>query len=466
MTLNVDRLMQRHPILVAGVDSTDSGRPRWVLNNNNPPFPLAPHPIIKDEIYPVQDVAEVAKAEDAGAQAFNLAQGPLWRVAVYKLDRELSNTYYVALTVHHVVTDSMGALNLFKEILRQPPGFPATRTEPPIPNRSLPPRAEKTLTLHPSLSMAIKRGTRWALNHPLSWIVTNSIGAQIKWPPPSRMKTPPGESDIGYISLDLRRDHERVAERLEALGDGIGSVHSILHTAAVIALAAAAHDDVFDTLSTETPKSLRLGGHPRIGGNYTGLIEKFIPRPKLRAHTVASFTKKFNDYLHSSRAEYDARCNIGEFRLVPDRFKPDLWRSYLAETAKSGDPYRHSLSISNLGRFDPEDMFRLENVWYGHSSAPWGAAINMNVVSLSPPQALDVRGRRDFSRLTVMISWNTGIIESDIIDRFCPMLQEIIQMFAHAGGMTHTERMMIRSRELWNIICWARQKLPPFGPRV
>lgn len=458
--------MHRHPILSAGIDDSNTCRPSWAVNNNNNNPPSEPgqprrHPILDNDIYPVACVADVAKAEDRAAQAFNLAQGPLWRVATYRLERVYPHTHYIALTIHHAVTDGTGALNLFREVLRQPPGFSATPVvEPPVPRGILPPKAEDTIRIRPSALTTVRRGASWALNHKPLWRVTRGIGARVKWPPSGRLRTPPGESDIRYVSLDLRKEQRQVAERLEALGDGIGSVHSVLHTAAVVALAAAAHDDVFDTINTETPKSLRsdFRTHPRIGGNYTGLVEKSFARDKLNSHTVASFTKKFNDYLHSSGADDEARSNVGEFRLAPDRYVPDLWKFYLEEAARSDNPYRHSLSISNLGRFDPKDTFGMEEVWFCHSSSPWGSAINLSVVSLSPPSPLDVRGRKDFSRMTITVSWNAATVERTIIDRFCQLFEEVVIMWAHAGGQTHSERELIRSRELLNMIAWARAK--------
>ena len=125
------------------------------------------------------------------------------------------------------------------------------------PKQPLPPKAENTMRIQPSAPMTIKRGARWILNHKSSQKVTHGIGVKTMWPLPSRLKPSPGKPKVRHVQLDFRRDHSRVVERLEALGSQIGSVHSILHTAAVVALAAAASDSLFDTFSTETPVSLR-----------------------------------------------------------------------------------------------------------------------------------------------------------------------------------------------------------------
>jgi len=293
--------MQKHPVLLAAIDDTDSRRPRWIPNNIDPPFDKGPHgshPIIDSNICPVTCASQVAEVEDGKAQGFDLAHGPLWRVGFYQLRQEHPVTYFVALTIHHVVTDRMGALNIFEELMRQS-GLP-TGVIPP--KQPLPPKAENTMRIQPSAPMTIKRGARWILNHKSSQKVTHGIGVKTMWPLPSRLKPSPGKPKVRHVQLDFRRDHSRVVERLEALGSQIGSVHSILHTSAVVALAAAASDSLFDTFSTETPVSLRSEKrkHPRIGGNYTGLIERSIPVSSLSSHTVASFTKKFNDYIHSS----------------------------------------------------------------------------------------------------------------------------------------------------------------------
>jgi NRPS condensation-like uncharacterized protein len=367
---NVDRLMREHPVLVAAIDDTDSRRLRWIINNNEPPFVTDQHllhPVIDANRHPVSGPADVASIEDGEAQEFNLNQGPLWRVAVYKPKLRCPVTHYIALTVHHVVADSIGALNLFEDILR-----PHSVNHDPGLERSLPPKAKKTMRIQPSITGIIKKGVQSILNHKSSWKVTRGHGVTIKWPPPSLLKAPPRKPDVSHFSLDLRKDQHRVVERLEALGDHTGSIHSLLHTAAVIALTAATANDIFHTIDTETPKSLRSEDltHPRIGGNYTGLIERSIPRWKLGRYTMASFTKKFNDYIHSPEGESEARSNMGELLLVPDRIIPNFWKSSLEKTATSGDPYRHSLSISNIGRFDPKDIVGLEKVWFCHASMP------------------------------------------------------------------------------------------------
>jgi hypothetical protein len=377
MGLNINRLLRKHPVLAAAIDDTDSRRSRWILNDHDPPFDIhkynqyQPHPIIDSELYSVTNVTDVAKIEDGEAQELNLATGPLWRVGVYRLKLESPATFFIAMTIHHVVTDSMGALNLYQDILWQP-SWRFTTSSHAIPKHPLPPKAEKTMRIQPSIAGTIKKGVRHAINHRSSWKLTHRIGVKTKWPPPSLLKAPPRRSDMGHIALDLGEDQNRVVEWLEALGNQIGSVHAVLHTAAVIALAAVASDDACDTLSVETTKSLRSKErtHPRIGGNYTGLIERSIPLSSLGSHTMASFTKKFNDYIRSPEAESEARSNAGEFRLFPDRIVPDFWRLYLEKKATSGDPYRHSLSISNLGRFDAGEILGLRKVWFCHASMP------------------------------------------------------------------------------------------------
>ena len=378
IALNINQSMQKHPVLVAAIDDIDSRRSKWIPNNHDPPFvhnQFILHPILETEIYTVRSVTEVAEAEDTEAQGFNLAQGPLWRVKIYRRELGYPTTFFVAMTIHQVVTDSMGALNLFEEILWQPSDLPTTTSETTS-KETLPPKAEKTMRIQPSVARTIQKGVQWIFNHKPSWKVPDWIGGKTKWPPLSRLRALPRNSNIGHACLDLGRDQDRVVdrvvERLEALGSQIGSVHAVLHTAAVIALAAAAYGDVYDTISTETPKSLRSEKrkHPRIGGNYTGLIERSIPVSSLGSHTMASFTNKFHNYIHSSEAESKARSNAGEFRLFPDRIVPDLWRTHLSKLATSDDPYRHSLSISNLGRFEVGQAFGLSRVWFCRASMP------------------------------------------------------------------------------------------------
>jgi hypothetical protein len=175
---NVDRLMRGHPVLVAAIDDTDSRRLRWIINNKEPPFVTDSyllHPVIDANRHSVSGPADVASIEDGEAQEFNLSQGPLWRVAVYKPNLRCSATHYIALTVHHVVADSMGALNLFEDILR-----PHSVNPDPGLERSLPPKAKKTMSIQPSVTGIIRRGVQSILNHKYSWKVTRRHGVSIK----------------------------------------------------------------------------------------------------------------------------------------------------------------------------------------------------------------------------------------------------------------------------------------------
>lgn len=453
---NIDRLMRMHPVLVASIDDTDIRRPKWRPNNDDPPFATydpTVHPIVYPEVVTVRTVAQVAEAEEAEAHAFNLAHGPLWRVGVYRLEHQPLNAYCIALTVHHIVTDGMGALTLFEEVMRQPSSVPTTSSQPR--QQPMPPKAHKTMRIQPSIIGTMRKGARWILNHRLSTKVTHGLGATSKWPSPDLLKDKPRRSDVGHICVDFSKDQNRIVERLEALGHQIGTVHSVLHTAAVVALAAAVstEDHTFDTIGTETPVSLRSEGrnHPRIGGNYTGLVERSIPISKLKSETITSFTRDMNKYIHSREAKNDARSRVGEFRLVPDRMIPDLWRHSLTKRGTSDNPFRNSLMISNLGRFEGRHIPGLERVWFCHASMPWGAAINMNVVSLNLRQPSDVSGRRE-ARLAVMISWLDGVIGRETIDRFCAAFVRVVNLLAKAGGAPNLDRHAMRARNLQDLV--------------
>ncbi|KAK5999655.1 hypothetical protein QM012_005312 [Aureobasidium pullulans] len=447
---NIDRLLRTHPVLVSSIDNTDIRRPRWLLNNGYRPF--AAEEIIEPQFVEVGSIAQMAEAEDAEAQAFSLTDGPLWRIGFYYLKHQPFDAY-VALTIHHVITDGMGALGLFEEVMRQPFGVPTTSSQPrPQP---MPPKAQKTIRVKPSVIGIVRKGARWILNHRLSSKVTHGLGATTKWPPTNLLKDNPRRPDVSYISVDFSKDQNRIVERLEALGHQIGTVHSVLHTAAVVALAAAFSSGnelhTFDTIGTETPMSLRSQRHPRIGGNYIGLVERSIPISKLRSETIASFTKDMNDYIHSREARSDARSRVGEFRLLPDRLIPDLWKARLIKRATADNPFRNSLRVSNLGRFEPTRIPGLQKVWFCHASMPWDAAINMDVVSLNLTQPSDVSGRRE-ARLAVMISWIDGAIGRDLINRFCAALIKVVNLLAKAGGAPNLDRHAMRGRHLQDLV--------------
>ncbi|KAG9895391.1 hypothetical protein KCU98_g12228, partial [Aureobasidium melanogenum] len=453
---NIDELMRIHPILVAGIDDTDIRRPKWRPNDDNPPFetndPMV-HPIIESAVFGVQSIAQVAEAEEAEAQGFNLANGPLWRIGVYKLENQPLSSYCIALTIHHIVTDGMGALALFEEVMRPPSTIPITSSRPR--QQPIPPKAQKTMRIQPSIIGTIREGARWILNHRLSSKVTWALGVTSVWPPSNLLKARPRRLDVSHISVDFGTDQNRIVERIEALGHQIGTLHSVLHTAAVVALAAAVAtgNDTFDTIGTETPKSLRSEDrhHPRIGGNYTGMVERSIPIAKLKSETIASFTKKTNSYIHSPEAESDARSRVGEFRLMPDRLIPDSWKARLTKRGTSENPFRNSLMISNLGRFQGRHIPGLEKVWFCHACMPWGAAINMDVISLNLRQPSDVSGRRE-ARLAVMVSWLDGAIGREVIARFCAALVRVVNLLARAGGAPNLDRHAMRARNLQDLV--------------
>lgn len=455
ISVNIDELMRVHPILVAGIDDTDIRRPKWRPNNDNPPFESHNsifHPIVESTVIKVQSIAHVVGAEEAEAQEFNLANGPLWRIGVYGLEDQPPNSYCVALTVHHIVTDAMGALTLFDEVMRPPPMISTSGRPRPQP---LPPKAQKTMRIQPSVIGTIRKGARWLLNHKMSSKVTQGLGATKVWPPSDLLKDGPRRADVGHISVNFGQDENRIVERLEALGHQIGTVHSIIHTAAVIALAAAVAtgNDAFDTIGTETPMSLRSEARnvPRIGGNYTGMVERSIPIAKLKSETIASFTKKTDNYIHSREAKSDARSRVGELRLMPDRIIPDSWKASLTKRGTSENPFRNSLTISNLGRFQGRHIPGLQKVWFCHASMPWGTAINMDVVSLNLRQPSDVSGRRE-ARLAVMISWVDGVIERRVVDRFCAAFVSVVNLLARAGGAPNLDRHAMRARNLQHLV--------------
>lgn len=453
---NIDLLMRIHPVLVASIDNTDIRRPKWRPNHDDPPFTTydpTVHPIVYPEVVAIRTVGQVAGAEEAEAQAFNLAHGPLWRVGVYRLEEQPLNTYCIALTVHHIVTDGMGALTLFDEVMRQPSSVPTTSSQPR--QQPMPPKAHKTMRMQPSIVRTMRKGARWILNHRLSLKVTHGLGASSKWPPSNLLKDQPRRPNVSHISIDFSKDQNRIAERLEALGHQIGTVNSVLHTAAVVALAAAVRTDdhSFDTIGTEMPMSLRSDrrNHPRIGGNYTGLVERSIPISKLKSETITGFTRDTDKYIHSREAKSDARSRVGEFRFMPDRLIPDSWKDSLTKKGTSDNPFRSSLMMSNLGRFEGRHIPGLERVWFCHSSTPWGAAINMNVVSLNLRQPSDVSGRRE-ARLAVMISWLDGAIGRETIDRFCAAFVRVVNLLARAGGAPNLDRHAMRSRNLQDLV--------------
>lgn len=453
---NIDELMRIHPILVASIDDTDIRRPTWRSNNNNPPFESHNsefHPLVEPTVHKMQSIVQVVEAEEAEAQGFNLATGPLWRIGAYGLDNEPPNSYCVALTIHHIVTDGIGALALFEQVMRPPSKTSATSARPR--QQPLPPKAQKTMRIQPSVIGTIRKGACWLLNHRLFSKVTQGLGATKVWPPANLLKDRPRRPDVGHVSVDFGRDQNRIAERLEALGHQIGSVNSILHTAAVVALTAAVAtgNDTFDTIGTEIPMSLRTEdrNHPRIGGNYTGMVERSIPIAKLRSETIASFTKKTNNYIHSREAKSDARSRVGDFRLMPDRIIPDSWKASLTKRGTSENPFRNSLTISNLGRFQGRHIRGLQKVWFCHGSMPWGTAINMDVVSLNLRQPSDVSGRRE-ARLAVMVSWVDGAIERRVIDRFCAALVKVVNLLARAGGAPNIDRHAMRARNLQHLV--------------
>ncbi|KAH0333521.1 hypothetical protein KCU81_g9844, partial [Aureobasidium melanogenum] len=332
ISVNIDELMRVHPILVAGIDDTDIRRPKWRPNHDNPPFESNGsmfHPIVESTVIKVQSIAHVVGAEEAEAQGFNLATGPLWRIGVYGLDNEPPNSYCVALTIHHIVTDGMGALALLEQVMHPPSTTSATSARPR--QQPLPPKTQKTMRMQPSVMGTIRKGARWLLNHKMSLKVTQGLGATKVWPPSDLLKDGPRRADVGHISVNFGQDENRIVERLEALGHQIGSVHSVLHTAAVIALAAAVAtgDDTFDTIGTETPMSLRPEARnaPRIGGNYTGMVERSIPIAKLKSETIASFTKKTNNYIHSREAKSDARSRSISLRQSKRRWNDKTYSS-------------------------------------------------------------------------------------------------------------------------------------------
>lgn len=471
--LNCEALLALHPILSATIDKRLTRHPCWKPHN---PQRRSGRTIVDTEICFADGVDEIAAIEDRKGQSLDLDNGPLWRVGIYRTTLEAGDGQFVALTICHLLTDGMGALDLLRRIL--PNGLDHSKITPSKPSQ-LPPKAEDRIEFYQS--KAERRKIRQAGSND-RYRLDSFMKDRDAWPTENDILER-RSSQVKHKSIDFGPNYPgQILDGLKSYYRNTtvpGSVHSVLHTAAVVALAAVGRrpstltwglgNQSVKLISTETPMSLRSYrlGHPSFGGNYVAPISKSFPTSEFGTCDVGEFTGRYKMDLDLPETNEDARRRVSALQWIPDKrhpgerrkimlsplprvflptmFKalrvpptpipeaghevvpePTGWEEYLAQQVRSQTPYRASLGISNLGVFRSREV---DKIWFCHTSMPWGVALNIDVVSCTD----DMQGDEDME-LTVMVSWLDGVIENKTVERFIQAFAMVVNKFAWAGN--------------------------------
>ncbi|KEQ86490.1 hypothetical protein M438DRAFT_343939 [Aureobasidium pullulans EXF-150] len=467
MTLeeNIQTLTTTHPILRAIIINRLTRRPEWKEMDVVP----TTQEILDADTSIAMSVEEVIVQEDKKGALLNLDTGPLWRVAIYEQESSgVGRGCYIALSICHIVTDGSGALELYRQLFRTRKGSDTNMVKDLVP---IPPRAEDTVDLRPSLVTALKAFVQEIGVKVLPSALQRYVEKIPAWPAQNTSPIDPISPKVNRIALELGSNKSLVRE-LKSFGKigGTGTLQSVLNTAAIIALTAAIDtSDGLTALGTETPISLRSRdlGHPPFGGNYTALAEFILSPEAIRSQSVSDVLSAYGECLHTPHGLEEARSRAGMLQLIPDipylvspTFKiqnqrvqppPTGWESFLNQQAASRNPYRNSFAISNLGLFDSTAHPELAGVWFCQSPMPWGVALYLDVVGYTVRGPPEIDGGVE-TELGIIISYFEGAVSGNTIDNFCKYFVRALELFAAAGNSGVEQTNALKASRLAELV--------------
>ncbi len=506
----IDALLHTYPLLHAAVKNSLTTRPEWVVKAG---VSRADILSIETSSSPVTHPEQALSAEKRrGEEDFDPSRTPLWRVAIYPGSR--ADECYVACTVHHAITDGRGLLHLFRALfaadvdaLKGEAGAEGESTE-----SAFPPKEEDTLDVRPSYLPLIKTAWRELIVKNFPAVLRKPLEQAPAWPANIKLASPPVQCDIALRVLDLDgSDGEQspasidIVAGLKSLANQIGSktIHSLLHTACSAALLVVfhpepeseqqqqqQHDDV--RLETLTPVSLRARrlGHPQTTGNYIGSYVFSRPIARVRAASVAQYTRAYHAELASPRGRRDAAGRIGMLAYIPDHAAaqpspasassepeaesdikvtregkkrvtppPTGWEAFLRERNESDKPYGSSIEISTLGLLNqapeplqmaPQASAALRRIWFSQTPQPNGAPFSVDVVGYQPPPppppprdrnpaamakatVAEATASTEPVRLSIVVSWRRGALPEEKVERYTRLCAVAVRLLARAG---------------------------------
>ncbi|KAF7596019.1 hypothetical protein BBP40_003799 [Aspergillus hancockii] len=231
----------------------------------------------------------------------------------------MSEGFFLAVTLTHIMTDGMGLLEIFRRQLQ-----PLSTTQTCDDTTGIQ-RSEDTIDFSPGvLKTALSMVDEF-----LPAVLPQSFHIYILktqyWPAPAPLPMSPTAAKEKLHMVDFGGSGHTLIAGLKSYGklSKLGSVQPFLHTAGMIALLAAAehHSTPLDALKTETPMSVGKEslGPPPLGGNFTAIGEFQAAVEQLYSQTLAESTLQYHNYIHSPKGQSDFLSNVGMLRLTPGR---------------------------------------------------------------------------------------------------------------------------------------------------
>ncbi|PWN53668.1 hypothetical protein IE53DRAFT_408510 [Violaceomyces palustris] len=153
----VSELLLILPVLSCRISESDSSKPKFrrVQDELGPDdiYRSVDHPIFKSEVQPSFSCASsrILSEEIHSLGRVDIELGPLWRLTTYPSHAEKS--FYVALTVHHVISDGQGSSNLLKTFLQD--DLPTRELLTGGTEDCMPPISDQTEDMRPRLTFLL-----------------------------------------------------------------------------------------------------------------------------------------------------------------------------------------------------------------------------------------------------------------------------------------------------------------------
>lgn len=466
---NYQALASESPLLQCKIGGRRTASPRWVMVQGAPDVQDFVQERALDS-YGLDDCPETEWASDgAGEDAkckwlqhilkrevadskrnFNVETGRMINVRrIFSNDTDQNKPTFIAMTIHHVLTDGLGGARLFSKLLSPCEHKPITKMV------DFPPPLEDTVDTSCSWTRLAKFGLSEILLPNLPSFIRQRFEQRI-WPAVDEYSEN-AHSSLGDYPLELGVQHveQGVLDRLSKTGKVMNvSVHAILCASLCMALQGSIplqdrpEHSTWD-ISIDMPMSDRNTrlGHPEMTGNYVvpGQVHQTVTAPsssQIRGSTFLpddEFWKIAQGFSRDIKGDMriNGRGVWGMLRYVSTaEMKPSPlteqgvytgWEEMLWSKLAPPHKITTSAEISNLGKFDlKSDFASAQSVLWCQSVMPFaGTAFELSVMSAQGGGTWFTWG------------WRQGLVNSETMEKIMKGFTEILcsDVFSPTAGV-------------------------------
>ncbi|KIS66383.1 uncharacterized protein UMAG_05377 [Mycosarcoma maydis] len=506
----IDQVLTQYPLLGYCVQAPRSKSPRWA--------PIVPTPTSNDILHVAPPICTqqashvtttvlskaILDAQLALPKSTCLHKDALWKVQVSWIqdEQKKGRSCLVVLSTDHVINDGRGTLNLFQMLLRSDSLVQSDSAT--TPDRTvIPPASDKVFNLRPSITymlgeawrelilpkLPLPRNVKARLCPPASWPMS-------AWTCKDRRHSVAGGNQIVGASWQCKPDLDVILVSSPNLISNIkklsrthvdptarkpATMHSIIHTLALVALFAAvtqSHDSDNSgdsgfqlVLESATPISLRDQAgltkrrkgkaHVRLPATTGNFVSSYTESYRLTGReSMWAFTHRFGSALASVKGQRLAKQHMGLLGYIPDfddsmvkhpsekrdddqvlpsgaecdRRYLNGWEKFFGERAMSLTPYSSALTVSNLGLVQVSNVsidagsdsrWSVEAATWAQSHTPQGEAFNLDVVGF-----LNTHNSQRTECLSIALSTRPDAFANrSLFSTFKSYLQRLVLLF-------------------------------------